>query len=113
MNCSIRARRIHKEEARRNEIKKTLLYSTATIEQLKDWQEHEYDEDTLTFDSTEQMMEHLWEDYSVLKAKKKDSKRAKKSTLKNSKDLPDVPEGTKVYKFAGITAKFKRKSLTL
>ena len=78
LNCSISVRRIHNEEAKRNEMKKTLLYSTATIEQLRDWQENGADDDTLEFDSFEQMTQHLWEDYSILKKKEEGSRKGEK-----------------------------------
>jgi hypothetical protein len=84
---------------------KILRYVDASLEELRDWQENGDDTDVLQFDSTEQMMEHLWDDYRVLKRKKKERERAKVQISKN------VDNGS--YKLVGITAKFKRKSLMI
>ena len=86
---------------------KKILYSRATIEELRDWQRNGDDEDTLQFDSTEQMMTHLWDDYSILKKKKKEPKKNKAS-----KELPLAAVAGK-YKFVSMSRKFKRKSLGL
>jgi hypothetical protein len=84
-----------------------------TIEQLRDWQENGDDENTLEFYSFEQIVEHLWDDYSILKAKKKDREKANKSKILTSVALHDVPAATRIYKFANLTAHIKRKSLKL
>jgi hypothetical protein len=88
---------------------KTIRYSQARIEELKDWQLNGDDRDLLQFESTEEMMEHLWDDYRVLKKKRKEGKKNKASRV-----LPLAAfAGEQVYKFVSMSRKFKRKSFGL
>jgi hypothetical protein len=87
---------------------KSLRYSEASLEQLRDWQVNGDDGDVLQFDSTEEMLVHLFDDYSTLKKKKKQSKKNRAP-----RGLPLAAVAGEKYKFVSISRKFKRKSLRL